>query len=347
METPQAELPSYAHVLPALRSLQDVTNLHASIFPFLPKLKEDLHSLSTRSLPVVDFYHNTNPLLTAILLTHAVAAGTFIFSSITRNYSQVDRLWAILPAIYIGHFTYFAHAHGLPSSRLDSLATLALIWSVRLTYNYWRRGGYKIGSEDYRWVHVRKLIPRGFWWLFNAVFISWFQNVLLLFLSLPAYLFLLVSTLPSDVLGQDAGDIHAFGTADLIFSRSLVLAIITEFFADQQQWNFHKAKKAFLESGMQVVPEGWQRSALERGFCITGLWSFSRHPNFLAEQAIWILIYQWGCFVTDTIYNYTVLGPLALCAVFQGSTWLTEKISASKYPSMPIISDSWGGLCRS
>lgn len=22
---------------------------------------------------------------------------------------------------------------------------------IRLTFNYWRRGGYQIGSEDYRW----------------------------------------------------------------------------------------------------------------------------------------------------------------------------------------------------
>ncbi len=22
---------------------------------------------------------------------------------------------------------------------------------VRLTYNYWRKGGYNVGSEDYRW----------------------------------------------------------------------------------------------------------------------------------------------------------------------------------------------------
>lgn len=29
---------------------------------------------------------------------------------------------------------------------------------IRLTFNYWRKGGYQIGSEDYRW--YVKLIPR-------------------------------------------------------------------------------------------------------------------------------------------------------------------------------------------
>jgi len=36
--------------------------------------------------------------------------------------------------------------------------------------------------------------------------------------------------------------------------------------------------------------------------------------------------------VTDTVYNYACLGPLLYCAVFQGSTVLTESVSAKKYP---------------
>ena len=35
--------------------------------------------------------------------------------------------------------------------------------------------------------------------------------------------------------------------------------------------------------------------------------------------------------MTDTIYNYSCLGPLLYCAVFQFSTALTERISAAKY----------------
>jgi len=111
-----------------------------------------------------------------------------------------------------------------------------------------------------------------------------------------------------------------------------MLALIAEFFADQQQWGFQKAKKEFENSGKEIVPEGWNRVDLERGFCVVGLWSFSRHPNFLAEQAFWVMVYQWSCLVTDTLYNYTAFGTLFLCAIFQGSANLTEKISANKYP---------------
>ena len=36
--------------------------------------------------------------------------------------------------------------------------------------------------------------------------------------------------------------------------------------------------------------------------------------------------------VTDTLYNYAILGVISLCVVFHYSTNLTEKITASKYP---------------
>ena len=146
---------------------------------------------------------------------------------------------------------------------------------------------------------MRKMFPAA--WaqvLLNLTFISWFFNVLLLLLALPAYFFLLISALPASAAPErfNGGDIHAFGTVDLIFSRALILVIIAQFFADQQQWNYHKAKKAYEQSGKQVVPEGWQSEELDRGFCVVGLWSFSRHPNFLAEQAFWVMLYQWCCF---------------------------------------------------
>jgi len=43
-------------------------------------------------------------------------------------------------------------------------------------------------------------------------------------------------------------------------------------------------------------------------------------------------LYQWSCFITDSYLNWTGIGALSYLALFQGSTWLTEKLSAQKYP---------------
>lgn len=63
-----------------------------------------------------------------------------------------------------------------------------------------------------------------------------------------------------------------------------------------------------------------------------GLWGYSRHPNFAAEQSIWLFFYQWSCFATKSLYNWTAVGPSFLVLIFQSSTWLTELITAGKYP---------------
>lgn len=48
---------------------------------------------------------------------------------------------------------------------------------MRLTYNYWRKGGYTIGSEDYRWEVLREKISPPLFFVFNVLFISLAQSV--------------------------------------------------------------------------------------------------------------------------------------------------------------------------
>lgn len=77
---------------------------------------------------------------------------------------------------------------------------------------------------------------------------------------------------------------------------------------------------------------GFTKADLERGFIASGLFAYSRHPNFFAEQTIWFAMYQWACYSANSLYNWTGFGALALVALFQGSTALTEAITAGKYP---------------
>jgi steroid 5-alpha reductase family enzyme len=93
---------------------------------------------------------------------------------------------------------------------------------------------------------------------------------------------------------------------------------------------FQSAKTKYRATAK--VPPGYEQGDLDRGFVVTGLWSLCRHPNFACEQAFWVVTYQWSCFNTDQLYNWTGIGVLGLLGIFQGSTWLTEKLSAQKYP---------------
>ena len=73
----------------------------------------------------------------------------FLIGEVTGNVSSVDRLWSLVPTLY----TLITWSqHGGP--RLALMSLVASVWSLRLTWNFWRRGGYSwppwTGCEDYR-----------------------------------------------------------------------------------------------------------------------------------------------------------------------------------------------------
>ncbi|KAL4781497.1 hypothetical protein BJX76DRAFT_359864 [Aspergillus varians] len=317
--------------LPEVNSLADCVSFNHAVRPFLLQLAalpEQLQpALATKDVNALkDFYLSTNPLATAVAFTLFTSVLFIVFSELNRNYSQVDRFWSILPSVFNVHFAIWARLSGLRTLTLDTIAAISVIWTIRLTFNYWRRGGYSIGAEDYRWSIVRSRINNRFvFFLFNVTFISVIQPLLLLLLTTPTYSFLLLARLPGG---------EAFELADLIFSRVAFVFILLEFFADQQQWKFQNAKTDYNNSARipSNLKDQYDPEDLERGFVVSGLWSLSRHPNFAAEQAIWLTLYLWSAYRTEQYVQWTGLGIFGLILIFQGSVRITEEISAGKYP---------------
>lgn len=93
--------------------------------------------------------------------------------------------------------------------------------------------------------------------------------------------------------------------------------------------DYHAAKSLYKTHSK--VAQGYSQREIERGFITRGLWGYSRHPNFAAEQSIWFFLYQWSCFASKSLYSWSAAGPLFLVLLFQGSTWLTELITSGKY----------------
>ncbi|PGH05079.1 hypothetical protein GX51_03177 [Blastomyces parvus] len=315
--------------LPTINTLEACADFHLTVLPYLSQFTSLPTKLIDSGLDIQalkNVYITTNPLVIAIAFALFLAPVFLIISEVTRNYSQVDRCWSILPIVYNVHYSVWSRLNGLPTGIIDTICGISVIWGARLTYNYWRKGGYSIGSEDYRWVIVRNKINNRFlFFLFNATFISLVQPVLLALITAPTYLFVLLSITP----GGSERD-----PCDTVFSRIVLLFIFIEALADQQQWQFQKAKKEYNEIA-RVPPQYksiYTNNDLSRGFVVSGLWAWCRHPNFTAEQAIWLAFYQWSCVKTDQLYNWSSIGALCYVALFQGSTYLTEKITASKYP---------------
>ena len=107
-------------------------------------------------------------------------------------------------------------------------------------------------------------------------------------------------------------------TWDAILGILFLLFVVIETIADQQQWNFHKKKK--------------DNPAATKGFLDKGLWSIVRHPNYAADQGIWIVFYLFSVNATGIWVNWSIIGCILLILLFKGSSDFSEKISAEKYP---------------
>ena len=78
----------------------------------------------------------------------------------------------------------------------------------------------------------------------------------------------------------------------------------------------------------------------QKGFLDKGLWKYSRHPNYFAEQAIWICFYLFSVAACGQWFNWSIAGCLLLMVLFQGSSAFSEEISSGKYPEYKVYQKS-------
>ena len=245
-----------------------------------------------------------------------VIAYCFIVGEISRNNSQVDKLWSIVPIYYVWHMTLLSPTI---SDRMILMAILVTIWGVRLTFNFARRGAYTwrfwAGEEDYRWEELRKrpgFNNKFIWGIFNLFFISAYQNILIFSFTVP-----ILSALSSNAQPQ-------INAIDWLLSFIFIIAVVIEFIADQQQYDFQTEKHRRLKAGEPL-------EAYEIGFVSTGLWGIVRHPNYAMEQSIWVIFYLFSVNATGQWINWTIGGCILLLILFKGSSDFSEELSATKY----------------
>jgi len=253
-----------------------------------------------------------------------VSVITFVASTLTRNYSQTDKVWSVVPFLY----TWMA----VCDARTLVMAIVATIWGFRLTWNFNRRGGYKWppwdGDEDYRWQFLQDgalletLKNKFAWAVFNLTFISFYQNVLLLLISTPSFVAWSAAKSP-----ECLDSFTPWGSIDSVATVLFLLFVTLESVADNQQWAFQKEKKRRLALGEELVGE------YADGFCQSGCFAIVRKPNYAAEQAIWISFYLYSVSATGGYWlNYSSVGSVLLVLLFQGSGWFTENITLTRHP---------------
>eukprot|EP01098_Paradermamoeba_levis_P000623 TRINITY_DN1067_c0_g1_i1.p1 TRINITY_DN1067_c0_g1~~TRINITY_DN1067_c0_g1_i1.p1 ORF type:complete len:311 (+),score=75.86 TRINITY_DN1067_c0_g1_i1:87-1019(+) len=270
------------------------------------------------SAPAVqNFLASADPLIAATVLMLVISLVCFVLSIVTSNVSIVDMLWSVIPPIYALLFLYYQ-----PNNpRMQLSAGLVCLWGLRLSVNLALKGGYSLAFEDYRWAYVKGLVHPVIFLPFNLTFIALYQNLLLLLIVCPLYL---VYLRPDVQLNE----------VDVVAGAATFFFILIETIADWQMRQFRLKK--YSASPKQTKPRG--------NFITSGLFYYSRHPNFFAEMSIWWSVYMFSVAAKAEALNWTAVGAFLLTLLFQGSTTLTEYMAVKKYPEYALYQQTTSRL---
>lgn len=247
------------------------------------------------------------PFGTALEVCLIIAFVAWFLSVVTRESSWIDRLWSLSPPLFC---LIVAFATDFQWARVNVMTLLVVLWGARLTFNFARKGGYWKGGEDYRWAHVRERMSPAAFQVLNITFVHPAQMVLLWLFTSPVH------------RAWEFGD-APLGGLDFLAAGLFFVLLIGQTVADNQQWNFHQDKKRRIAAGEDV----------EQPFLTTGLFRFSRHPNYFCEIAMWCVFYLFSVAASGQWLHWTGLGCIGLILLFIPSLRMTEELSAAKYPA--------------
>jgi len=185
------------------------------------------------------------------------------------NFGIVDVVWS---GGFMGlAIFYLALSPGFLTRKL-LIATIAFLWSLRLTYYLYRRVLRHEEDSRYRQLRVEWAphVNRNFFYFFQA------QAFVLWALSLPFFLIMQNYT-------------PVLGCLEITASLLWAVSLFGETLADRQLSHF------------KANPQNRGKT------CQSGLWNYSRHPNYFFEFMIWV---SYFLFALNSPYGWlTILCP--------------------------------------
>jgi steroid 5-alpha reductase family enzyme len=206
----------------------------------------------------------------------------FAFSRSYKNSSFYDPYWSVIPPL-LAVYWYCANASaGVDATRAMLVIVLVWLWGIRLTAN-WATFWSGLDHEDWRYPIVRGRAGR-FEFLADFFAIHFYPTVQVFLGCLPIYAVMTRGQAPLGWLDALAA-IVTFG------------AIAIETIADLQLHAYIKTRKPGT-------------------FITTGLWGWSRHPNYFGEVSFWWGLMLFGLAAAPDQWWWIVPGALSMTAMF-------------------------------
>ena len=239
----------------------------------------------------------------------AATVAIFIFSRLYKNSSFYDAYWSVVPpliALYwaleataIEATAIEATAVAVDGTRAWLVIVLVWLWGIRLTVN-WATYWPGLEHEDWRYGPIKTNAGK---WNALADFsaIHLFPTVIVFVACLPIY-------------AAVAMDARPLNWLDYVAAAVTALAIIIELLSDIQLHRFLAHRK-------------------EGEIMKTGLWAYSRHPNYFGEWLFWAGLALFGIAAVPSAWWWVLPGSVAMLVMFLvASIPMIDKRSVERRP---------------
>ena len=225
--------------------------------------------------------------------TAAATVVLFIFTAVFSDVSIYDPYWSVAPPVMI---LAVMIKYGFWNVNAFVVFALVLIWSVRLTVNWFIT--YKgLGREDWRYAAYREKYPPFVFQLISFLGCQ-FVPTAVVYAGLVSGLF---------AIGREG-----FAPLSAVGIAVMLGAVALEFVSDRAIHRFLREHRG------------------ERKTCDISVWRYSRHPNYLGEMSFWVGLYLYFAALCPEIW-YAGLGFLSVIALFLSvSIPMMEKHNAER-----------------
>ena len=234
------------------------------------------------------YYQDKLDSIACLLIADIIATVIIYFGSyFYKNSSMYDPYWSVAPPLILLFWLF--NIDVLNMNNIYLIVFSVLFWAIRLTYN-WVRSWKGFEDEDWRYINLREKTGK-YYQFVNFFGIHLFPTIIVFVCCLPFRY----------IIQKNGTDINIFLGFTICF-----IGVLYEIISDQQLYKFRQSNSNHI--------------------IYSGLWKFSRHPNYYGEILFWWGLFIYGVDSSNFIPLFFWPISMTLMFLYVSIPWIEKKI---------------------